>query len=96
MRKILSFKIFTLYLHRLRATIELWCNGNTADFGSVILSSNLGSSTTGGDLWSPLFLLRRGGEFSPLFLFLISVISVIGVILKINIFFVIFAKTFRI
>lgn len=43
--KILLFHIFTLYLHRLRATIELWCNGNTADFGSVILSSNLGSST---------------------------------------------------
>ena len=25
--------------------IELWCNGNTADFGSVILGSNPGSST---------------------------------------------------
>lgn len=25
--------------------IELWCNGNTADFGSVIPSSNPGSST---------------------------------------------------
>ena len=36
---------FALLLCRLRATIELWCNGNTADFGSVILSSNLGSST---------------------------------------------------
>ena len=35
------------FCHRLRATIELWCNGNTADFGSVILSSNLGSSTRG-------------------------------------------------
>ena len=25
--------------------IELWCNGNTSDFGSEIPSSNLGSST---------------------------------------------------
>ena len=25
---------------------ELWCNGNTADFGSVVLGSNPGSSTT--------------------------------------------------
>ena len=25
--------------------IELWCNGNTADFGSVVLGSNPGSST---------------------------------------------------
>ena len=24
---------------------ELWCNGNTADFGSVVLGSNPGSST---------------------------------------------------
>ena len=24
---------------------ELWCNGNTADFGSVILGSSPGSST---------------------------------------------------
>ena len=45
MPKILLFENFTLSLPRLRATIELWCNGNTADFGSVILSSNLGSST---------------------------------------------------
>ena len=44
--KILLIKKNRLSLHRLRATIELWCNGNTADFGSVILSSNLGSSTT--------------------------------------------------
>ena len=43
--KILLIKKNRLSLHRLRATIELWCNGNTADFGSVILSSNLGSST---------------------------------------------------
>lgn len=26
----------------------VWCNGNTADFGSVILSSSLGGSTTKG------------------------------------------------
>ncbi len=45
MPKILLFENFTLSLPRLRAAIELWCNGNTADFGSVILSSNLGSST---------------------------------------------------
>ena len=38
-------KILHYFCNRLRATIELWCNGNTADFGSVILSSNLGSST---------------------------------------------------
>ena len=25
--------------------IELWCNGNTADFGSVVLGSSPGSST---------------------------------------------------
>lgn len=25
--------------------IEAWCNGNTADFGSVILGSNPGAST---------------------------------------------------
>ena len=43
--KILLIKKNRLSLHRLRATIELWCNGNTADFGSVILSSNLGGST---------------------------------------------------
>ncbi len=27
--------------------IELWCNGNTADFGSVVPGSNPGSSTEG-------------------------------------------------
>ena len=32
-------------LHRFSKVIELWCNGNTADFGSVILGSNPGSST---------------------------------------------------
>ena len=26
--------------------IELWCNGNTADFGSVVLGSSPGSSTS--------------------------------------------------
>ena len=76
------------FCHRLRATIELWCNGNTADFGSVILSSILGSSTTGGTYGRPFFLFI--GVIG-----VISVISVIGVILKINIFFAIFAKTFR-
>ena len=30
----------------INTNIELWCNGNTADFGSVILGSNPGSSTT--------------------------------------------------
>ena len=65
---------FALLLCRLRATIELWCNGNTADFGSVILSSNLGSSTTGeGLIVAPLFVIRRRGGIrviTPLFLFL--------------------------
>jgi hypothetical protein len=27
--------------------IDLWCNGNTSDFGSVILGSNPGRSTMG-------------------------------------------------
>ena len=44
----MTIDFFALLLCRLRATIELWCNGNTADFGSVILSSNLGSSTKEG------------------------------------------------
>ena len=53
---------FALLLSRLRATIELWCNGNTADFGSVILSSNLGSSTTGeGLMVAPFFVLTGEG-----------------------------------
>ena len=60
---------FALLLCRLRATIELWCNGNTADFGSVILSSNLGSSTTGeGLMVAPFFVIRRrGNEYSRSF-----------------------------
>ena len=60
MPKILLFENFTLSLPRLRATIELWCNGNTADFGSVILSSNLGSSTT------------EAGDIGPLPFFVFS------------------------
>ena len=55
--KILLIKKNRLSLHRLRATIELWCNGNTADFGSVILSSNLGSSTTKTSLHDWFFCL---------------------------------------
>ena len=61
--KILLIKKNRLSLHRLRATIELWCNGNTADFGSVILSSNLGSSTTKKLTYSVsffVFLVIRG------------------------------------
>ncbi len=27
--------------------IDLWCNGNTSDFGSVVLGSNPGRSTMG-------------------------------------------------
>ena len=34
---------------------ELWCNGNTADFGSVVLGSNPGSST------------RKGGHATAFF-----------------------------
>ena len=32
--------------------IEPWCNGNTADFGSVILSSSLGGSTAFGGVFA--------------------------------------------
>ena len=35
--------------------IELWCNGNTADFGSVIPSSSLGSSTEEKEAFESLF-----------------------------------------
>lgn len=34
---------------QLFAFIGVWCNGNTADFGSVILSSNLGTPTM--EMW---------------------------------------------
>ena len=38
---------------QLFAFIGVWCNGNTADFGSVILSSSLGGSTEkGGPVWN--------------------------------------------
>ena len=35
--------IFAVAFERM---FELWCNGNTADFGSVVLGSSPGSSTT--------------------------------------------------
>ena len=37
--------------------IELWCNGNTADFGSVVLGSSPGSSTHKRLLKGSLFFL---------------------------------------
>ena len=37
--------------------IELWCNGNTADFGSVVLGSSPGSSTHKRDYFGNLFFL---------------------------------------
>ena len=45
MQKCLEVIKKAVSLHRLSKVIELWCNGNTADFGSVILSSSLGGST---------------------------------------------------
>ena len=44
--------IFALAFERM---FELWCNGNTADFGSVVLGSNPGSST------------RKGGHATAFF-----------------------------
>ena len=46
------------------AGIELWCNGNTADFGSVVPSSSLGSSTQR----PPASGKDSGGFFLPQFL----------------------------
>ncbi len=44
--------------------IELWCNGNTADFGSVVSGSNPDSSTEGEDLFkvAPFFYDVPEGE----------------------------------
>ena len=39
---------------------ELWCNGNTADFGSVVLGSNPGSSTRKEKFRRGLLLLLSG------------------------------------
>ena len=39
---------------------ELWCNGNTADFGSVVLGSNPGSSTRKERSPTGLLLLLSG------------------------------------
>jgi hypothetical protein len=44
--------IFAVAFERM---FELWCNGNTADFGSVVLGSNPGSST------------RKGGHATAFF-----------------------------
>ena len=42
----MEFNYFFLTLHSLSSNgSELWCNGNTADFGSVVLGSSPGSST---------------------------------------------------
>ena len=55
-----------LFLHRI-STIELWCNGNTTDSGSVILGSNPGSSTNsrfseGGCFYFSVTPWNRTGE----------------------------------
>ena len=39
------FNFIRIFAPAWMSTIEPWCNGNTADFGSVILGSNPGSST---------------------------------------------------
>ncbi len=39
------FNFIRIFAPARMSTIEPWCNGNTADFGSVILSSSLGGST---------------------------------------------------
>ena len=36
---------FRIFCAAYEQRIELWCNGNTADFGSVVLGSSPGSST---------------------------------------------------
>ena len=48
-----SYIFATAYEHR----IELWCNGNTADFGSVVLGSSPGSSTHKKKTTSVVFFL---------------------------------------
>ena len=37
-----------IFVPPLGTVFELWCNGNTADFGSVVLGSSPGSSTKKG------------------------------------------------
>ena len=38
-------KLYITFAIAFERRIELWCNGNTADFGSVVPGSNPGSST---------------------------------------------------
>ena len=38
-------KFYITFAIAFEQRIELWCNGNTADFGSVVPGSNPGSST---------------------------------------------------
>ena len=42
---VVSEKIY-IFATAYEQRIELWCNGNTADFGSVVLGSSPGSSTS--------------------------------------------------
>ena len=41
---------------------ELWCNGNTADFGSVVLGSSPGSSTHKGTFSGAFVVFVIGGD----------------------------------
>lgn len=50
---------FCVSLQSLSSRIELWCNGNTSDFGSEIPGSNPGSSTNPADVRRGIFLLCR-------------------------------------
>ena len=59
------FKTLHYLCIRFRAMIELWCNGNTADFGSVVPSSNLGSSTRLQSDWIAGFFIPVASNIQP-------------------------------
>ena len=44
-KNFVSLKKVSIFATAYEQRIELWCNGNTADFGSVVLGSSPGSST---------------------------------------------------